>query len=31
MMTVDNNTKFVFIAAGIITTSLIVALIGSLT
>jgi hypothetical protein len=31
MMTVDNNTKFLFIAAAIITTSLIVALVGSLT
>lgn len=31
MMTVDNNTKFLFVAAGIITASLIVALAGSLT
>jgi len=30
MMKVDNNAKFLFIAAGIITTSLIVALVGSL-
>jgi hypothetical protein len=31
MVTVDNNAKFLLVAAGIITTSLIVALVGSLT
>jgi len=30
-MSIDNNTKFLFIAAAIITSSLIVALVGSLT